>query len=371
MRKLLLIGTALTAFSLAMPLAYATGTGDGGGNSGWNNGGSGEGNGGGKGHHKNPVTFDIAIAAALAGNHGNVAGDNSANAESQATSTSINGGSYNGAKGVSNTNQNAGANSALQNALALSYIQGCNCATAATATIAAGGALAAAGNSGEVEDNSSRSSRELVGYKYVAKPWADKDDRDDYWKQPVFGPNSTVAATIDGSFDNATGVFQVNQNSGDNSLLQNASAVAAATGLKGTTDLGVTVAAAGNSGEVEHNNASADHTNTSATINNSFNGDKGMVNANQNAGANSQLQNASALASLKFCGCAADNIGLSVAVAGNAGGVYGNWASAENGSNGASMTNSFNGSQGMLQANQNAGANSLLQNSVAVGVITH
>ena len=368
MRKLLLIGTALTAFALVSPLAYAGGSGGYGGGGG---GGDGGGGGGGKPPPKPPITFDIAIAAALAGNQGNVAG-NGANAESQVgTSTSINGGSYNGAKGVSNTNQNAGANSALQNALALSYIQGCSCATAPTATIAAGGALAAAGNSGEVEHNSSSSSRELVGYKYVAKPWADKDDRDDYWKQPVFGPNSTVAATIDGSFDNVTGVFQVNQNSGDNSLLQNASAVAAATGLKGTTDLGVTVAAAGNSGEVERNRGSADHTNTSATINNSFNNDKGMVNANQNAGANSQLQNASALASLKFCGCAADNIGLSVAVAGNAGGVYGNWASAENGSNGASMTNSFNGSQGILQANQNAGANSLLQNSVAVGVITH
>ena len=335
MRKLLLLGTVLTAFSLAMPAAYADHDGDGGyGN-------------------KTPVTFDVAIAAALAGNQGNVAG-NHASSESQAISTSISG-SYNGSKGVSNTNQNAGANSALQNALALSYIQGCNCATTTKpTTIAAGGALAAAGNSGEVEHNSSRSSREFT-----------------YGGKLGFGPNTTVAATIDGSFDNATGVFQVNQNSGDNSLLQNAAAVAAATGLKGSTDLGVTVAAAGNSGEVERNKASADHTKTSATINNSFNNDKGVVNANQNAGANSQLQNASALASLKFCGCATDNIGLSIAAAGNEGGVYGNWASAENGSNGASMSSSFNGSQGMLQANQNAGANSLLQNSVAVGVITH
>ena len=438
MRKLLLIGTALTAFSLAMPLAYAT---EGGSN--WNdNGGSREHS---KDHDKNktPVTFDIAIAAALAGNQGNVAG-NHASSESQAASTKISGNSYNGSKGVSNTNQNAGANSALQNALAVSYIQGCTTCTSGTPTtnIAAGGALAAAGNSGNVRDNSSKSHREFLGFTKTPKAGRDQGDRDDFTWTPKFGGWPAATADIDSSFNSTTGVFQVNQNSGDNSLLQNSAAVAAATNLGGQIALGVAVGAAGNSGEVEHNKASADHATASATINNSFggdtgvanvnqnaganselqnsaavaavtglkgvkndlgltlagagnsgevehngahsdttsgtaaitgsfNGNTGMVNANQNVGANSQLQNSSAIAALKFCGCATSNASLSVAAAGNAGGVYGNWASAENGSNGASMSNSFNNSTGMLQANQNAGANSLLQNSVAVGVITH
>ena len=339
MRKLLMVGTALVAVSLAMP-AFAE------------------------------TTFEVSLAAALAGNSGNVAG-NSASVESQSTSASISNNSYGGTKGVSNTNQNAGANSALQNALAISYIQGCGCATGGY-TVAAGGALAAAGNKGEVEHSTSTSRREITGYTYVAKPWADHDDRDDFFKVPTWGADNHVTASIANSFNNVTGVFQVNQNAGDNSLLQNAASVAAATSLKGNElDAGAAIALAGNSGEVERNGASADHTHASASMKGSFNSDKGIVSVNQNAGANSQLQNSAAVASLQFCGCAENNLSLSVAAAGNEGGVYGNTASAENGSNGASMNNSFVGSTGVMSANQNAGANSLLQNSVAVGVITH
>ena len=342
MRKLLMVGTALVAVSLAMP-AFA----------------------------KTETTFEVSLAAALAGNSGNVAG-NSASVESQSTSASISNNSYGGTKGVSNTNQNAGANSALQNALAISYIQGCGCATGGY-TVAAGGALAAAGNGGEVEHSTSTSRQEITGYTYVRKPWVkDGDDRDDFFKVPTWGADNYVTASIAGSFNNATGVFQVNQNAGDNSLLQNAASVAAATSLKGNElDAGAAIALAGNSGEVERNGASADHTHASASMTGSFNGDTGIVSANQNAGADSQLQNSAAVASLPFCGCAENNLSLSVAAAGNEGGVYGNTASAENGSNGASMNNSFVGSTGVMSANQNAGANSLLQNSVAVGVITH
>lgn len=359
MRKFLLLGTALAAVSLAMP-AFA----DGGGS--WNGGGGDK-----YEHHHSKPTFEISLAAALAGNSGHVAGNRAA-IESQSTSANISGGSYNGSKGVSNTNQNAGANSALQNALAVSYIQGCDCATTPSYTVAAGAALAAAGNRGEVENNYSTSRRELTGYRYVAKPWRDGDDLDDFFKVPTWGSDNYVTASIDSSFNNMTGVFQVNQNSGDNSLLQNAASVAAATHLKGSAlDAGAAIALAGNSGEVEQNGASADHTHASASMTSSFNGDTGVVSANQNVGANSQLQNSAAVASLQFCGCATNDLSLSVAAAGNEGGVYGNWASAENGSNGASMNNSFNGSTGMMSANQNAGANSLLQNSVAVGVITH
>lgn len=336
-RKLLLLGTILTAFSVGPAMAAD--------------------------HSSDPIvpTFETSIATATAANNDSVNG-NSAVAVSQGTFTSITGGSYNNAKGVSNQNQNAGANSALQNALALSYIQGCACTTGTgtgtgtSYTTATGQAVASSGNDGYVGGNSSSSDRaggSLIPFR-------------------LYGPNSTVSADIDGSYNSATGVFQVNQNSGANSLLQNSAAVAVATQLKGATlDQGSAVASAGNDANVQGNRATDNWTNAGGTINNAFNNVTGVVNVNQNVGENSALQNASSLASLQFCGCATDNYSMTVAAAGNGGLVLGNTAIASNGSNGAIMNASFNGAQGMLQANQNAGANSALQNSVAVGSIVH
>lgn len=333
MRKLLLVGTALAAMGLAMP-AFAGNDSGGQGQQGWQYGNS-------------TPTFEIAIAAALAGNSGSVM-DNNAQAIGQGVGTTISGGSFNGANGVSATNQNAGANSALQNALSLAYIEGCSTCTTSTSsptyTLAAGGALAVAGNSGEASGNTYTNS------------------------------GGSVGATIDGSFNNVTGVFEVNQNSGANSLLQNSVAVASSTGLKGETDAGATVALAGNSGAIDPNNPPPQPMGSGSSygaINSSFNGANGVITANQNVGANSLLQNASSLASLQFCNCATDNESLSVAAAGNSGIVSGNWASASNGSNGVSLTSSFQGAQGMMSVNQNAGTNSLLQNAVSVGVLTH
>jgi hypothetical protein len=342
MRKLLLIGASLAVLGAAPAWAGPQGNPD---------------HQHKNGHHTNP-TFDISVAAALAGNSGDVSG-NSANLKSQSVSTEITG-SYGSSKGVSNQNQNAGANSALQNALALSYIQGCDCANTTAATVAFGATLAVAGNTGTVQDNTSSTGREMT-----------RSRRDGWYGGISWGPDSSITASISDSYNGDTGVFQVNQNSGANSLLQNSTAVAAATGLKGQVDAGLAVALAGNSGTVTNNKSTDDHTTAKGTINNSFNSDTGVVNANQNVGANSQLQNASALASLQFCGCAADNVSLTIAAAGNDGHVLYNQASAANGSNGVSMTSSFNYSQGMLQANQNAGANSLLQNSIAVGALQH
>jgi hypothetical protein len=345
MRKLLLIGASLAVLGAA-PAWAGGGTNDNPDHKHQNR------------HHANP-TFDISVAAALAGNSGDVSG-NSANLKSQSVSTEITG-SYGSSKGVSNQNQNAGANSALQNALALSYIQGCDCANTTAATVAFGATLAVAGNTGTVQDNTSSTGREMT-----------RSRRDGWYGGGIsWGPDSSITASISDSYNGDTGVFQVNQNSGANSLLQNSTAVAAATGLKGQVDAGLAVALAGNSGTVRGNRSTDDHTTATGTIDNSFNSDTGVVNANQNVGANSQLQNASALASLQFCGCAADNVSLTIAAAGNDGSVSGNVANAANGSNGVRMTSSFNYSQGMLQANQNAGANSLLQNSIAVGALQH
>lgn len=365
MRKLLLVGTAMAAMSFALP-AFAGGQG----------GGDPQG-----GQKQNP-TFELSIAAALAGNSAYVEGNHAA-FYSESNAANISGGSYNGAKGVSNTNQNAGANSALENALALAYIQGCNCATSPTYTVAAGGALAGAGNEGSVSGNTETSDRSITGYTKVSTGGGPggMGPQDEgmgpggpgFILVPIYGPANYVTAKIDSSYNSVTGVFQVNQNAGDNSLLQNSAAVAAANGLKGVTDIGGAVALAGNDGSVVSNTATANYTNTAATINNSFNSAQGVINVNQNVGANSLLQNAASLASLQFCNCATDNLSLSVAAAGNDGAIYGsgNWASASNGSNSASLTDSFAGTSGMLSVSQNAGANSLLQNSVSVGVITH
>jgi hypothetical protein len=334
MRKLLLLGTALTALSIGTAMARDD-------------------------HHRTPPTFDVAAAAAIAVNDGEVAG-NSARAEGQYTFSSITD-SYKGANGVSNQNQNAGANSVLQNSLALAYIQGCTCASSTDTAI--GLTIAAAGNEGEVTGNSSSSSAE----KTVTFDRERRHDRD----PKITYTYSTVDAYVGGSYDSATGVFQVNQNSGANSLLQNSVAVAAATNLKGKTDLGIALALAGNDGEVARNSSRDSRTNADGGINGSFNHMTGIANVNQNVGANSELQNASSLGVLTFCGCATDNIALSVAAAGNDGGVYRNRSSAELGSNGVAMNDSFNHAEGMLQVNQNAGANSLLQNSASVAVIMH
>lgn len=357
MRKLLLVGTALGALSFAMP-AFA--------------GGSYGGHGGNPPPKPQNPTLELSLVAALAGNDGTVAG-NTATTQSQSISTNISAGSFNGAKGMTNVNQNAGANSALQNALSVSYIQGCDCASTPTYTVAAGGALAAAGNTGSVESNSSTAERAIVGYQGGGWPHYDSLGGGGSQFTPIYGSDNWVTANIDASFNGVNGVFQVNQNSGDNSLLQNSAAVTSASQLKGVTDVGGSIALAGNSGAVfgSGNSAYADHTHASASISNSFNGSNGEMNVNQNVGANSLLQNASAIASLQFCNCATDNISLAVAAAGNDGSVLGNRAELSNGSNGVSMTNSFAGAQGLINVSQNAGANSLLQNAVSVGSVTH
>ena len=355
MRKLLLLGTALAAVSLAMP-AFAQ--------SSWNDGDGSNGD----GNNYSKPTFEVSLAAALAGNSGHVAG-NGAAIESQSTSANISGGSYNGSKGVSNTNQNAGANSVLQNALAVSYIQGCNCST--TYTVATGAALAAAGNRGEVENNSSSSRREVVGHYYSQRFFTDGNrDQDDYRLVPIYGPDNYVTANIDSSFNGVTGVFQVNQNSGDNSLLQNSAAVAAVNPVSGTAlTLAGSLADADNKGAVAGNYAREHSANASSTITKSFDRVNGVVNVNQNSGANSLMQNSAAIGTVKLVAASSDALAGAVANANTNGGVYCNTANLANGSAKVSMDSSFNGAQGVLQASQNTGANSLIQNSVSVAAV--
>lgn len=144
---------------------------------------------------------------------------------------------------------------------------------------------------------------------------------------------------------------------------------------------------------------------TSTTIAMSFNGSAGVAQESQNSGANSASQNAISLAYISTCAAClkADALGVAATVgaASNAAQVgsnldfpgYGSTNSSSGGGNSggsggttgntpggngltpqgsdpfATITGSFNQDVGVFSTNQNAGDNSLLQNSVAVGVI--
>lgn len=299
-----------------------------------------------------PPTVMDHYAAALGLNLAQVAGNRSTTGNGQANSVRM-GSSFGGARGVFNVNQNAGANSGQQNAVAVAYVEGCDCE--AGFTYGDGNANAVAGNAGSVDGNvSENGERSRYGHR-----------------GPSPAPTSATAV-LDGSFGGANGVAQVNQNAGANSLQQNATAVAYAAGIEGTRrQTRDAWAIAGNAGEVVGSGNVSDDRNHNArgTISGSFGGFTGVANVNQNVGANSLQQNAAAISAIEFCECAANDLSTSIAVAANIGQVYDNRASATGGVAGVAMTGSFNGMQGIAQVNQNAGANSLGQNAVAVGAV--
>ena len=286
-------------------------------------------------HPHDPDVF----AAALAGNTGDVTG-NTAYSSYSHNSATIERNTADGAEGVIQMNQNAGANSLLQNATAIAHVQ---------AQVFADDALAAAGNRGSVNANSST--------RYF----------------------SSNAATISGSFDDATGVVNVNQNAGDNSLLQNATAIAALIDCTNCQDRGKYdhrgatwgVAIAGNDGNVggeRYNYAYSYGSRAEGRIDDSFNGATGVVQVNQNVGPNSLLQNATAVAYIDGrLGARA----YAIAGAFNDGIVTGsgNYSERRYSTNAASMSGSFNGFTGAANVNQNAGDNSLLQNATAIAAL--
>jgi hypothetical protein len=309
--------------------------------------------GGHNGPPRNPTVMDH-YAAALGLNLAQVAGNSSRTGDGQANSVRM-GSSFGGARGVFNVNQNAGANSGQQNAVAVAYVEGCDCT--AGFTYGDGNANAIAGNAGSVDGNASQNGER---------------DRGGYHHRGGRSDPTSATAVLDGSFGGATGVAQVNQNAGANSLQQNATAVAYAAGIEGTRrQTRDAWAIAGNAGEVVGSGNVSDDRNHNArgTISGSFGGFTGVANVNQNVGANSLQQNAAAISAIEFCECAANDLSTSIAVAANIGQVYDNRASATRGVAAVTMTGSFNGMQGIAQVNQNAGANSLSQNAVAVGAV--
>ena len=289
-------------------------------------------------------------AAALAVNVGTVNGNRSMTSIGQDNSAALRG-SFLGFRGVANVNQNAGANSGLQNSVAVSYVEGCDCEVASPIFFGLprgeANANSVAANVGKVIGNTSENAT-----------------------LPLL-TGTTATATLDNSFNGSTGLVQVNQNAGANSLMQNATALTRVENIRGAEQNRDAWAIAVNAGKVtgSGNHSTDVKHDAAANILGSFNGFQGAANVNQNAGANSLMQNSSALASITYCNCAIEDLSTTIAAAGNLGSVTGNHASASLGSAGVSMTNSFNGSTGVTQVSQNAGANSMMQNAVAIGAI--
>ncbi|MBP0463806.1 hypothetical protein J5Y09_07780 [Roseomonas sp. PWR1] len=302
-------------------------------------------------HHRRyqPAIMDH-YAAALGVNIGEVRGNSSTTGRGQAVGVTTTG-SFGGARGVMNVNQNAGANSAQQNAVAIAYIEGCDCRV--EFKYGDGNANAVAGNGGQVVGNNSANG--------------------EYSRRHHHGDDGTSAsATLAGSFGSATGIAQVNQNAGANSLQQNATAVAYIDNVSGTRRQDRDAwAIAGNAGRVTGSGNSSDdyRHRANGSIEGAFAGFTGVANVNQNVGANSLQQNAAALSAVEYCNCATRDLSTVVAAAANLGSVSYNRADADRGAAFATIGGSFNGITGITQVNQNAGANSLMQNSVAVGAV--
>jgi len=298
-----------------------------------------------RGYDRYRATVMDHYAAALGVNLGEVVRNDSTTGNGQANSVRM-GGSFGSARGVFNVNQNAGANSAQQNAVAVAYVEGCDCE--AGFKYGDGDSNAVAVNAGQVAYNGSANG-------------SYRDHR-----------GTSATASLTGSFGGATGVAQVNQNAGANSLQQNATAIAYADNIEGTRrQTRDAWAISANVGVVTGSGNWSDDYNHDARgrIDGSFRGFTGLANVNQNVGANSLQQNAASLSAVEFCECAARDLSTTVAAAANIGGVVGNYADADRGSARVSMTGSFNGMTGIAQVSQNAGANSLQQNAVAIGAV--
>ncbi len=282
-------------------------------------------------------------AAALGVNIGQVAGNRSSTGWGQAASVGMTG-SFQVRSGVMNVNQNAGANAMQQNAVAIAYVEGCNCEV---------GFRRGDGDANTVAVNAG-----AVG----GRRGGNESDN-------IFG--TSADAGMNDSFGSSVGIAQVNQNAGANSLQQNATAVAYVDRLSGERQTRDAWAISANIGTVTGSGNDSNDYRHAATANiaASFGSFTGVANVNQNAGANSLQQNSAALSAVEFCNCATRDLSTTIAAAGNVGSVTYNRADADFGSARAGMTGSFNGGTGIAQVNQNAGANSLMQNSVAVGAV--
>src|ERR1700754_4806931 len=114
MRKFFLL--TVSVFALSSVAAYADE------NHGGNNNNNGHNNGGSKDPGHTPPTIEQYLSVAVSLNYADSYENDHSLSDGQKNSAQI-GSSFQGAQGVSNQNQNAGANSALQNSLSLAYVQ--------------------------------------------------------------------------------------------------------------------------------------------------------------------------------------------------------------------------------------------------------
>ena len=179
-----------------------------------------------------------------------------------------------------------------------------------------------------------------------------------------------ATAAMTGSVQGNQGVTQGNQNAGAGALQQNTTAVAAVQRVNLRNDEVTALAAALNIGAARSFNF-LDGAFAGAFMTGSVQGNQGVTQVNQNAGAGATQQNAVALAAVEGCGpdCVDVNLAHTAALSVNFGYVDSLNALCGCDAAQAGMTGSVNGNIGLTQVSQNAGAGALQQNAIALGSI--
>lgn len=218
-------------------------------------------------------SMDEHYASALSVNIGNVESNRSAIYRGSNGVSMLR--SFDGSRGVMQAAQNAGANSAIQNSTAVAALWGIELADRDPNV-----ALATSRNRGEVHGSGNESTLGRASRRST-------------------GPG--LGAELTNSFGGVRGVAQAAQNAGPNSLLQNSVAVAALVFCdRGCpeVDLARAVATSRNNGDVYDNRATQYSGSAHANMTGSFNGAAGIMQASQNVGSNSLLQNSVAVGAI-------------------------------------------------------------------------
>ena len=176
---------------------------------------------------------------------------------------------------------------------------------------------------------------------------------------------------INGSFNDAQGILNVQQNNGNNNVMGIANTVTANVENSGADSADDVNAHADANAYVVHNFAEADaFVDRDNVLNNSFNDAAGLVNVQQNNGDNNAMNSSIAVAA-SLNNDLADGFGddsvsaatLSATVAGNVSIID---ATAEVGGFNNSITDSGNGFNGIAVIQQNNGNNNAIQSSISV-----
>ncbi len=268
--------------------------------------------------------------------------------------------SFNGSSGVAQENQNAGANSTLQNAISVAYISTCQICLKTGAT----GLSVTAGTA----SNTSRVSNNL---DFPGYGWANSSPGggNTPGSNGLTPQGSDPFATISDSFNHDTGIFSANQNGGNNSALQSSVAVG---GINMEADRVVASlsSTATNSGVSRGNASYSFDTPTSSNVYSSFDASLGVLILNQNSGSNSLIQSSASITYLNIKPATSGLLAMSAAKAENTASLTNNFSSSQVQTNQSQMSNNFNGSTGVLISSQNSGANSITQNTTSVADIT-